>query len=177
MPKTYWQTSPNSILEDFFPIWLSKFYAIFTSPNQILLDWGLRLVVFGADCDNTGIEPYRKTSEYNINIRGFNTKKMYHKFFLIRNSVSLLLKSRLVSLFPHGSIGNDQTIFTCILQLFLCFCWFSVVYTRHIFLNTIKIRNLLLLTNVSNGIDQCLGFNYRGMSSFGWSHHLDMKLK
>ena len=30
--------------------WLSKFYAIFTSPNQFLLDWDIGLVVFGADC-------------------------------------------------------------------------------------------------------------------------------
>ena len=33
-----------------FSIWLSKFYAIFTSPNQFLLDRGIQLVVFGADC-------------------------------------------------------------------------------------------------------------------------------
>ena len=49
MPKTFWQTSPNSILKDFFYIWLSKFYAIFTTPNQFLPDWGIGLVVFGAD--------------------------------------------------------------------------------------------------------------------------------
>jgi hypothetical protein len=49
VPKTFWQTSPNSILEEFFG--LSKFYAIFTSPNQFLLDLGLGLAVFGADCN------------------------------------------------------------------------------------------------------------------------------
>jgi hypothetical protein len=32
-------------------IWLNKFYAIFTSPKQILLDRGIWLVVFGANCD------------------------------------------------------------------------------------------------------------------------------
>jgi hypothetical protein len=30
-------------------IWISKFYAIFTSPNQFLLDRGIGLVAFGAD--------------------------------------------------------------------------------------------------------------------------------
>jgi hypothetical protein len=30
--------------------WLSKFYTIFTNPNQFLLDWDIGLVVFGADC-------------------------------------------------------------------------------------------------------------------------------
>ena len=30
MAKTFWETSPNNILEEFFSIWLSKFYAIFT---------------------------------------------------------------------------------------------------------------------------------------------------
>lgn len=47
-----------SRLRRFFFIWLSNFYAIFTSlnqflltPNQFLLNWGLWPVVFGADCD------------------------------------------------------------------------------------------------------------------------------
>jgi hypothetical protein len=30
VPKTFWHTSPNNILDKFFSIWLSKFYAIFT---------------------------------------------------------------------------------------------------------------------------------------------------
>ena len=30
VPKTFWKTSSNSILEEFFSIWLRKFYAIFT---------------------------------------------------------------------------------------------------------------------------------------------------
>ena len=49
VPKIFWQTSPNSILEEFFSIWWSKFYANFTSLNQFLLEWGLGLglVVFG----------------------------------------------------------------------------------------------------------------------------------
>jgi hypothetical protein len=49
--KTFGQTSPNSILEDFVPFFLFLFYANFTSPNQFLLDRGIGLVVFGADCD------------------------------------------------------------------------------------------------------------------------------
>jgi hypothetical protein len=50
VPKTFWQISPNSILEEFFSIWLIKFYANFTNPNQFLLDRGIGLVVFSADC-------------------------------------------------------------------------------------------------------------------------------
>ena len=48
--KTFGQTSPNSILEDFVPFFFFLFYANFTSPNQFLLDRGIGLVVFGADC-------------------------------------------------------------------------------------------------------------------------------
>ena len=29
-----------------------KFDAIYTSPNKFLLDWGIGLVIFGADCKN-----------------------------------------------------------------------------------------------------------------------------
>ena len=32
-----------------FSIWLSKFYAIYINQNQLLLDWGLELVIFDAD--------------------------------------------------------------------------------------------------------------------------------
>jgi hypothetical protein len=36
----------------FFSVWLSKFYTIFTIPNQFLLDRGIiGLVIFDADCN------------------------------------------------------------------------------------------------------------------------------
>ena len=48
VPKTFWQTSLNSILEEFF---------LFDKGNfiQFLLDWGLGIVVFGTDCSLTSI--------------------------------------------------------------------------------------------------------------------------
>jgi hypothetical protein len=49
VPKIFWQTSPNGILEKKILIWFSEFNAIFINQNQFLLDLGLSLVVFGAD--------------------------------------------------------------------------------------------------------------------------------
>ena len=46
VPKTIWQTSPKHILS----ICLIKFYAIFTSLYQFILDGGIGLVVFDTDC-------------------------------------------------------------------------------------------------------------------------------
>ena len=43
--KLVWTT----LSKNFKTIWINKFYAIFTSPNQFLLDWGIGLVVFGTD--------------------------------------------------------------------------------------------------------------------------------
>jgi hypothetical protein len=45
----FWQTSPSSILEDFFYL-IKQILCNFTSLNQYLLNWGIGLVVFGTDC-------------------------------------------------------------------------------------------------------------------------------
>jgi hypothetical protein len=57
VPKTFWQTSRNNILEKRKKI-LSKFYVIFTSLNQFVLDWGIGLVVFGADGNHSDSQFY-----------------------------------------------------------------------------------------------------------------------
>ena len=50
MPKTFWQTSPNRILEEFFLFDYANFMQFFTSQTQFLLDWGIGLVVIGTGC-------------------------------------------------------------------------------------------------------------------------------
>jgi hypothetical protein len=65
VPKTFWQTSRNNILEKRKKK-LSKFYVIFTSLNQFVLDWGIRLVVFGADCLSSGTERQKHTLTHLI---------------------------------------------------------------------------------------------------------------
>jgi hypothetical protein len=64
--KTFWQTSLHSILEEFFLFLLYNFYAICISLNQFLLDWGIRLVVFGADCLSSGTERQKHTLTHLI---------------------------------------------------------------------------------------------------------------
>jgi hypothetical protein len=58
VPKTFWQTSRNNILEKRKKK-LSKFYVIFTSLNQFVLDWGIGLVVFGADGNHSDSQFYQ----------------------------------------------------------------------------------------------------------------------
>ena len=57
MPKTFGRTSPNSILEEFFLFDYANFM-------QFLLDWGLGLVVFDADC------LVSKKKKYNVIFTG-----------------------------------------------------------------------------------------------------------
>ena len=57
VPKTFGRTSPNSILEEFFLFDYANFM-------QFLLDWGLGLVVFDADC------LVSKKKKYNVIFTG-----------------------------------------------------------------------------------------------------------
>jgi hypothetical protein len=56
----------TNILEEFFLFLLYNFYAICISLNQFLLDWGIRLVVFGADCLSSGTERQKHTLTHLI---------------------------------------------------------------------------------------------------------------
>jgi len=73
VPKPFCQSSPKGILEDFFFIWLSKFYGYFYQQ-----DWDLELVVFGVDCDTMSVpvvykQLKTKQCRRDIMVVGFTT--------------------------------------------------------------------------------------------------------
>ena len=83
---------------------LSKLYAIFPSPNQVLLDWGIGLVVFGTDCFT-----------YNFGPNNYITSLVSQHTFLIPIHIilqSLCIQSRfqyILILPPNTGTYN----FTC----------------------------------------------------------------